>query len=135
MNINDTPQDKNEYKQRGEIRKVIYVTDEDGSYTKTNSEGWDVEDTATKKTWDSVEEELALTKEAVLKGELSPVAYFMNYCLLDLSTLAKYMGMWKWRIKRHLQPVHFKKLSHNILEKYARVFNIKVEELTDFKID
>ena len=41
------------------------------------------------------------------------------------------MGLWKWTVKKHLKPKNFNKLSDDILEKYAKVFDITKEELID----
>ena len=41
--------------------------------------------------------------------------------------------MWKWRVKRHFKPAVFKKLHKDTLSKYAKVFEISVEELITFK--
>jgi hypothetical protein len=39
------------------------------------------------------------------------------------------MNLWKWTVKKHLKPKGFNKLSDEILEKYAKVFDITKEEL------
>ncbi|MBK6698764.1 MAG: hypothetical protein IPG55_02445 [Saprospiraceae bacterium] len=35
--------------------------------------------------------------------------------------------------KRHLKPDHFKSLDQDMLAKYAKVFNITIDELKNFK--
>ena len=42
---------------------------------------------------------------------------------------ASYVGFWQWRVKRHLKPKVFKKLSEKTLQKYADVFEISLNEL------
>lgn len=133
MNIHETPQDKEDFKQKAELRKILYVTNDDGSYTTVNSEGWEVEDTATFLAWETVEEHLKSLKQKVIANELSPIPYFMQKSLFELDVLAKYMGKWKWQIKRHFKPEVFKKLNTKTLKKYAQVFDIDFEELTEFK--
>lgn len=51
---------------------------------------------------------------------------------MDLNILAGYMGMWRWRVKRHLKPRVFRKLSTRILTKYAEVFQISVTTLKNY---
>ncbi len=51
---------------------------------------------------------------------------------MDLPTLSSMVDMFSFRVKRHLQMKHFKKLNEKILSKYALVFNISIEELRDF---
>lgn len=131
MHIKDAPNDKENYKGKSDIRKKLYVTDDKGSYTSITSEGWEVENFATKQAWDAVEEDIDLIRQKVIAGELSPIAYHMHRCLMELPVLARHVGKWKWQVKRHLKPDVYKKLSRNLLEKYAIAFNIKVEELNN----
>jgi hypothetical protein len=134
MNLKDVPNDKGDFKGRGELRKIVYATNEDGSYTTIPSDGWEVENTATKQAWDHVETELAAIREKVLAGELSPIPFYMNKCLMELPVLARYMGKWKWQIKRHFQPGNFKKLPSATLEQYCAVFHISRAELMDIQL-
>jgi len=48
---------------------------------------------------------------------------------MDLSVLASYAGIWKWKVKRHFKPSVFKKLNSKTLQKYADIFGVTVEEL------
>ena len=52
---------------------------------------------------------------------------------MDPEILADYVGFWKWRVKRHFKPSVFSKLNDKILQKYADVFAIAVNELKNFK--
>lgn len=132
MNINDTPKDKGDFKDKGELSKILFVTKEDGSYTTVGSEGWDVEGEATQKAWSAIENILKETKLAIQRGELSPIAYYKEKCLFGMGTLANYMGLWKWQVKRHMKPKGFQKMSQKTLEKYAVVFNIQIDDLLQF---
>lgn len=129
MNIRDVPNDKEQFKGKSDMRKLVYATRDDGSYTQVNSEGWEVENMATRQAWDAVEEELAAIREQVKRKELSPIVYHMHRSLMELSVLARYMHKWQWQVKRHFKPAVFEKLDTAMLERYAAVFNISVEEL------
>ena len=48
---------------------------------------------------------------------------------LDLPQLSQVTGFWQWRIRRHFNPQRFARLSPEILERYARVMGITVEQL------
>ncbi|MCU0384543.1 MAG: hypothetical protein MUE38_00855 [Flavihumibacter sp.] len=113
--------------------KVLYVTDQQGKYETTQYEGWEAENLAMSQAWEDIDNRIAQTREKVIRGELSPIAYFMEKNLMDLPTLASYMGGWKFFVKKHLTPSGFKKLNASKLKKYAAIFNIPVEELTHFK--
>jgi hypothetical protein len=132
MKINEVPQDKEAFKGKSEVRKLIYATKEDGTYTNVNSEGWEVENLATTQAWEAVLEDLKETEQQVKAGTLSPIPYFMQKSLMELAMLAKYMGKWKWQIKRHFKPEVFAKLDDQTLGKYAKVFGISIDELKSF---
>jgi hypothetical protein len=56
----------------------------------------------------------------------------MQKSLMDEALLAKYVGRWKLTVKRHMKPTMFSKLSDKVLEQYATIFNITLEELKSF---
>lgn len=132
MKINEVPQDKEAFKGKSEVRKLIYATQEDGTYTNVNSEGWEVENLATTQAWEAVLEDLKETEQQVKAGKLSPIPYFMQKSLMELPMLAKYMGKWKWQVKRHFKPEIFAGLDDAMLSKYSKVFNISLKELKTF---
>lgn len=132
MKVNEVPQDAKKFKGADEVKKKVYAVDKDGKYTGVNSAGWEAENIATRDAWDAVDETLLQTEAKIKAGELSPIAYFMQKSLMDTSLLAKYVGKWGWQVKRHMKPSVFKKLDNKLLEKYASVFNITVEELISF---
>ena len=132
MNVNEVPQDGLDYRERDKLRKLMYATGNDGEYTGVASVGWDAENVAMKRAWDDVEETLKEIEAEVRAGRLSPIAFFMQKCLMDEALLASYAGKWKWTVRRHMKPAVFKKLSVKMLETYAAVFGISVEELRQF---
>ncbi len=127
MKKEDIPQDKGYL---GSIAKEItYVTDESGRYVTGQSTGWDVKESANDVAWQSFEKQIQDAKEKVLRGEASPILYWMEKRMMDTGILAKYTGFWKWTVRRHFKPAIFKKLSEKKLEKYAQTFEISIEEL------
>ena len=132
MQLDEVPQDKQDYKERDKIRKMVYATDRNGHYTGVVSAGWEAEHAATKGAWDEADLVLQETEAAVKAGRLSPIAYFMQKSLMDESLLAKYMGKWRWTVRRHMRPAVFARLSETTLGKYAGVFNISVPVLKAF---
>ncbi len=135
MNKDEVPQDKKIiHGEDNSIVKMLYVTDKDGRYGTTQYTGWDAENLALTQAWEDIDEKIETTRQQVLQGELSPIAYYMQKNLMDLPTLAGYVGFWKFRVKKHLQPAAFKKLSDTKLARYASVFNISVDELKHFRL-
>lgn len=114
-------------------KKVMYGTDENGDFQRINYAS-SVEEFAT---ITAVQEYIELEKECLedIKNNIaSPIKYYMYKNRMDLPTLASAVNMFSFRVKRHLKMAIFKKLNDKILQKYADVFDIKIEELKDFKI-
>ena len=113
------------------MQKVMYTTDSSGDFIRENY-GSNIEEFATQTAVDEYE---LLKEEALLnisKGVSSPICFYMYENRMDLPTLSSMVDMFSFRVKRHLQMKHFKKLNEKILSKYALVFNISIEELRDF---
>lgn len=131
MKKEDVPQDPSALV--GVTRDVCYVKDKDGKYTTDLSIGWEVKKQALDNAWDDIKERVAEAAAKVKKGEISPVFYFMELKLMDLTLLSSYTGFWKWTIKRHFKPSVFKSLSDKKLGIYAKTFDVSVDELKNFK--
>jgi hypothetical protein len=115
-------------------KEVCYAVDKDGNYTTELSTGWDVKKKALDLAWEDIEQKIAAAKQKVLNGEASPLLYFIELRLMDVSILSAYTGFWKWTIKRHLKPSVFNKLSEERLQRYAEAFNITVPELKTMNV-
>ena len=131
MKKSQLPQDKSALENF--TREVCYVKNDEGKYETDLSEGWETKKIALDKAWEHIDERV---EEALLKvnnGEASPIVYFLELRLMDLTVLAGYTGFWKWQIKRHMKPSRFHNLSNTQLQKYADAFDITVDELRNFK--
>ena len=127
MKKTDIPQDKSALENF--TKEVCYVVDESGNYTKDLSSGWEVKADALNLAWQDIEKRVEDAKQKVLKGEVSPILYFMELKLMDMTILAAYTGFFQWSIKRHMVPKNFKSLSDKKLKKYAEAFEVSVEQL------
>ena len=114
-------------------RELCYVKNDDGKYETALSKGWDIKKEALDSAWVEVNGRVEEARKAVVNGEKSPVYYFMELNLMDLSVLSGYTGFFTFFIKRHLKPSVFNALSDKKLEKYAKAFDITVSELKNFK--
>ncbi len=133
MKTKDVPQDDANMMQ-GKFREPVYSLDKDGNYTTVRSVGWDPKNAVMQEAWDNVNEKIEQTKKDVLAGKLSPIAYYIEKNIMDVGLVAQYMGMWKWTVKKHLKPRNFAKLNDDVLQKYAKVFNISKEDLVDIEL-
>ncbi len=133
MKTKDVPQD-NANLMEGKFQEPVYSLDEDGNYTTVRSVGWDPKNAVMLHAWEEVNERIEEVRQKVLDGQLSPLAFYMEKNIMDTSLVGKYMGFWSFKVKRHLKPKRFNKLSRQTLEKYADVFNLSVEEFTNIEL-
>ncbi len=113
-----------------EQQVILYVEKEDGKYGPVQTGSYLTANYLDDYFYKRRNLEASL-KERIVRGEISPVKYFMVLSDLTLSELAARAGIWKWRVKRHLDPVHFRSVSQSTLRKYANVFNVTEEELSN----
>lgn len=128
MKRSEVPQDKSNLG-TANMRELCYAVDENGEYTTEHTSGWDPKTIALTNAIDDIKERVQVAKKRVLANETSPIEYYMELHKMDLSVLASYVGLWKWRVKRHFKPSVFKKLSSKTLQKYAEVFDVSVQQL------
>ena len=127
MDINNVPQDA--ISTYAENKKAVYATDADGQYTVVTSSGWDVEEEVTKQALMELERQAQEAYQLVALGAKSPLYYHMYAQRMDVSVLAQSMGIFQWRVKRHLKPNIFKSLSADMLARYSGVLGVNVELL------
>ena len=132
MKKEEVPQDKGNLSNKN-MKELVYATDEKGNYTTSLSTGWEPKTIALSNAIEEINERVALAKQQVENGEMSPIFYFMEVNKMDPEILASYVGLWRWRVKRHFRPSVFSKLNDKILQKYATIFSISVSELKNFK--
>ena len=121
MKKDELPQDNSAL---GKVtREICYVTDTNGNYTTSLSKGWEVKVAALDITWQDIAQKVAIAKNKVVAGEVSPLHFWMIYSMMELAMVAAYTGFWQWQIKRHLKPKVFEKLSEKKLKQYAIAFN------------
>ena len=101
---------------------VCYAVDENGNYTTKQSRGWEVKAKALDVTWQDINNRIKQTKQKVINGEASPILFFMELRLMDVSVVAAYTGFWKWTIKNHLKPhvlINFPKINYKNMPKFS----------------
>jgi len=127
MDLQNVPQEGN--KTLGGHRKAIYAKDAGGHIVAVASKGWEVEEIVTSQ---AVEEMRALAETArqnVINGLSSPLEYWMYARRMDLLLLAQSTGIWRWRIRRHLRPEIFARLSSRLLARYAEALGLSIQQL------
>lgn len=109
--------------------RINYAVDEHGRYTMVKSAGCESVNVANAQAWEVIDKQIEEARKGVVTGELSPLAFYMAANQMDISLLSQYAKVTKWRVRRHLKPEVFAKLDPRILQRYAKVFNISVEQL------
>jgi hypothetical protein len=132
MKFDEVPQDE-AFLQEGRIRDLCYVVDKDGHYTSVLSKGWTPKNDALKLAWNQIYNHAEETRLMVLDGKLSPIALYMELNIMDLTILANYMELPKWKVRRHLKMKGFKNLNTEMLLKYAEALNITATDLVDIE--
>lgn len=133
MKKEEIPQDKSALDKY--TKELCYAVDSSGNYVTGLSRGWEVKATALDLTWQDIDKRISEVKLKVLNKEASPLLFFMELRLMDFIILAAYTGFWQWQIKRHLKQKVFEKLSHKKLGKYAKAFNVSVEDLKNMTVN
>ncbi len=128
MKKNEVPQDDANMLD-GKFREPCYAVDESGRYTIVKSVGWDPKNIVMQQAWDHIQKRVQEVKKKVMQGKLSPLAYHMERHQMDVRLLASYMGFSRWKVKRHLKPGRFNKLDQEVMERYAKVLNVTIDEL------
>lgn len=113
----------------GKLKVVKYAVDNDGNYTKVKTVGWEPENIVLNQAWDEINEKVSEVQQKVREGKLSPIAYHMTKKMLDVSMVAGYTGYSSFRVKLHLKPWFFKRLSTAQLQRYAKAFQIQLDQL------
>lgn len=132
MKKENVPQDEGNLS-KSNIRELIYATDDNGNYTTELSTGWEPKTIALSNSIETINERIALAKEQMLSGVVSPVVYFMELNKMDLQVLSSYANMFQWRVKRHFKPSVFNRLSDKVLLRYCEAFEITLLELKNIR--
>lgn len=132
MDINNVPQD--DISTYAKNKKAIYATDENGEYQVVASSGWDVEGEATLQALSALQVQANDAYQLVVSGDKSPLYYHMYAQRMDLCVLAQSIGAFQWRVKRHLSPSVFNRLSDKWLARYADALGLEVSALKTLPI-
>ncbi|MGB5217247.1 MAG: hypothetical protein WBN66_03000 [Smithella sp.] len=128
MKVNDVPQDDVFDYSQG-IKKGNYALDDKGKYVMVPSKGWVVDEMINRMAYDEYKVKEEETRQAVLAGKKSPLAYYMELRQMTPAILGKTARIAAFRVKRHLRPEIFIKLKEAVLDRYAKALAITREEL------
>jgi len=118
----------------GQYREMLYDYDQDGKFVKNVGYHAEPDRVSLQQTWDFFNERIEEARQKVLAGLTSPITFYMEKNLVTPLDLSMHAGIGVWRVKRHLKPRVFAKLSEKTLKKYAEAFNITVEQLKNIEL-
>lgn len=124
MKEDEVPQDEGACYQ-GQFQRVTFAVADDGSYKGVTSTGWEAEIGANAVSSDRTNERIREAWEQVQAGTASPLAYHMASHMFDATHLATEIGTWTWRVRRHLKPGPWGRLSASWKATYAEVFGME----------
>lgn len=126
MKVNEVPQDKTFYEH---IKRACYALDNKGKYIIIPSSGWSAEDVVNGLAVDELKNKLEETRKEVIKGLKSPLAYHMEQRQMTPAILAKTVGLFSFRVRRHFRPEIFAKLRPSMIKRYALALAVTEQEL------
>ncbi len=110
-------------------RKAVYARGTDGKMRIVQSAGWEVEEIVTRQAVDDLIRLAEDAKQRVLSGQTSSLEFHMHSKRMDVLLLAQVTGLWQWRVRRHLLPKVFARLSPALLARYAEALGMSVDAL------
>ena len=113
----------------GKSRELFYSYDAKGNFEKNVGFHGEPDRVTLQQAWDLFNDRIEDARQQVIAGKASPILYYMEKTLVTPMDLSMHAGIMVWRIKRHLKPKAFSRLSVKTLNKYAAAFNITLDQL------
>lgn len=110
-------------------RKLMYARAADGRVVTVASAGWEAEEIVTLHAVDAIDAQADAALQRARQGLTSPLEYWMHKRRMDVPLLAQTTGLWQWRVRRHLRPSNFARLSAALLARYAQAMGLTETEL------
>lgn len=117
----------------GERELVLYVQRGDDTFGPLQTGSYLVENYLDD-LLDKRQRRAASCLERLRRGDVSPVGYYLELLDMTEADLACRAAVGRWRLRRHLTPKGFAKLSLPLLTRYAAVFNVPVAHLFEILV-
>lgn len=127
MDLDSVPQEGNAT--LGGHRKALYARDSQGRMVIAPSRGWEAEEIVTSHAVEALQAQADAARARVAAGLASPLEYWMYARRMDVGLLAQSTGFWRWRVRRHLRPDVFSKLSAAAVQRYADALGLPADVL------
>lgn len=109
---------------------ILFAEKEDASYGAIKSGSYAVENylEVYYKLKEDLDKEL---REKLKNGNITPIYYYMLMQDMGPGDLAKRVGISQRKLRKHFRPEIFSKLDIAILQKYALIFGVTVEQMKE----
>lgn len=111
-----------------EQQMILYVEKEDGQFGPMQTGSY-ITKNYIEDYFDKRNNLVHSLREQIDKGEISPVKFFMVLEDLTIKELSARAQIPVRKVKKHLLPDYFNKLSAEFLHRYSTVFNVSIEQL------
>jgi hypothetical protein len=126
MKDKDVPQDPSILEGH---QRACYAVNDLGRYVVVPSSGWSVEKVVNAQAVDEIRAQVEAARQRVQQGLSSPLEYHMARRQMTPGMLAAETGLWRLRVRRHLKPESFAKLSPDLRLRYATALGMSTDEL------
>ncbi len=111
------------------LKIVHYSLNSSGAYEQVTGFICPEVEVANHQAWREIDRLIAGSREKVQAGRVSCLHFYMTVNLMDIRLLARYTGQSRWKVRLHMFPFIFNRLSGNILQRYAQLFKISPDDL------
>lgn len=127
MEVHEVPQEGN--RTLAHHRKAVYARDASGRVVIVPSRGSEVDEAVTLQAVERLDGLASEARARAVAGQTSSLEVWMWTLRMDVPLLAQVTGLWEWRVRRHLQPAVFARLSPRLLARYADALGLTPEQL------
>jgi len=116
------------------LKIVCYAVNGKGEYALTPDFVWQPVHVVNHQAWQEIEKNIAASKDKIAAGRASCLHYYMTANQMDPGLLAQYTDQPRWKVCLHLLPFIFNRLSAKTLQKYAELYRISPDDLTQGRL-
>jgi hypothetical protein len=116
------------------LKIISYGVNSKGEYELTPDDVWQPVNVVNAQAWQEIEKNITASKDKIADGRASCLHYYMTANQMDTGLLAQYTGQPRWRVCLHLMPFFFHRLPADTLKKYAELFKIFPDDLTQGRL-
>ena len=111
------------------LKIVSYAVNKTGEYELRPEFVWQPVSVVNQQAWLEIDKNITQSKKKVAAGRVSCLHYYMTANQMDTGLLAQYTGQPRWKVRLHLVPWIFRRLSADTLKKYAELYRISPDDL------